>query len=127
MSEARIPRRSYELDTVMTELATMRRALEARLDEIKQFFALSPGRGVDWWQAYINYLQTSVWFSKRKQVELRARDICETPGCTRRVAHIHHLRYPPYSPGSPDWIIDEKLDDLMAVCIKCHEARHPHH
>jgi hypothetical protein len=46
---------------------------------------------------------------------------------SHRLSRIHnHLRYPQGCwPGSPEWITQEKLFHLRAICIGCHTDVHP--
>lgn len=77
------------------------------------------------WRRYYNeYLLTPTWRAKRRLVILRCGGVCE--GCgSRPPVQVHHLRYPEGCwPGSADWISKEKLFDLRAVCIRCHEDVH---
>lgn len=78
----------------------------------------------NWWSYYDAYLLTPVWQVKREKVLLRANGWCE--GCDERKAtQAHHLKYPQYCrPGSPEWIMQEKLFDLRAVCDGCHRDIH---
>lgn len=77
-----------------------------------------------WWQRYTEYLQSDTWRQKRARVMKRASGTCE--GCGERgAAHVHHLRYPQGCwPGSAEWVAQEKLFDLRAVCRKCHDDIH---
>jgi len=77
-----------------------------------------------WWQRYNAYLISPEWRRKRALVLKRAGGICE--GCGDKGAiQVHHLKYPTDCwPGSADWIAKEKLFDLRAVCIACHDDVH---
>lgn len=77
-----------------------------------------------WWAAYNAYLSSPVWQTKRAKVLRRANGRCE--GCgDRRAAQVHHLRYPQEClPGSAQWIAQEKLFDLKAICEVCHDDVH---
>jgi hypothetical protein len=35
------------------------------------------------------------------------------------------LRYPKAWPGSPEWIEQERLFDLIGICHQCHANIHP--
>ena len=77
------------------------------------------------WQArYSAYLLTPVWWAKRAHVLRRAAGRCE--GCgDERATQVHHRRYPQgVLPGSPEWIAQEKLFNLVAICRDCHEHVH---
>jgi hypothetical protein len=78
-----------------------------------------------WWDDYTVYLQSPEWRAKRDKVMRRANGMCE--GCgDRRAVQVHHLRYPQgCRPGSPEWLAQEKLFDLRAICVDCHEDVHP--
>jgi len=77
-----------------------------------------------WWVAYNAYLASPTWRSKRQRVLERASGKCE--GCgERRATQVHHLRYPQGCwPGSKEWIAQEKLFDLRAICDGCHTDVH---
>jgi hypothetical protein len=77
-----------------------------------------------WWNDYSAYLLSPTWRTKRESVMRRANGICE--GCGhRRAAQVHHLRYPRGCwPGSEQWIREEKLFDLRAICFECHDDVH---
>jgi len=77
-----------------------------------------------WQSDYFEYLSSPIWRGKRARVLQRANDMCEGCGC-RRAWQVHHLRYPRNCrPGSDDWIRQEKLFDLRAICRECHEDVH---
>ena len=44
------------------------------------------------------------------------RPICEKDGCTNEATDVHHLTY--------ERIGKERLDDLQALCRKCHKQQH---
>ena len=62
---------------------------------------------------YRKYMQSKSWKEKR-QAKLDARSgKCECKGgCTREATQVHHLHY--------DSLGNESLDDLQALCPKCH-------
>jgi hypothetical protein len=77
-----------------------------------------------WREAYGRYLLSGEWFAKRAKVMRRANDTCEGCGIHRAI-QVHHLRYPRNClPGSDQWIAQEKLFDLRAICLECHEDVH---
>jgi hypothetical protein len=80
-----------------------------------------------WWTAYNEYLASPIWLEKRRRVLERAHYVCE--GCAiRRAAQVHHLHYPRgMLPGTPEWIEQEMLFDLRAICAHCHDTLHPEH
>jgi hypothetical protein len=77
-----------------------------------------------WHTLYAEYLRSEPWRRKRNIVLRRAGSICE--GCgEKRPLQVHHTRYPQGCwPGSDDWIAQEKLFDLRAICRSCHEDIH---
>ena len=82
------------------------------------------GRRQQWQSDYSEYLSSPIWRGKRARVLQRANNMCEGCGC-RRAWQVHHLRYPKNCrPGSDDWIRQEKLFDLRAICRECHEDVH---
>ena len=77
-----------------------------------------------WREAYNRYLLSGEWFAKRAKVMRRANDTCEGCGIHRAV-QVHHLRYPRNcQPGSDEWVKQEKLFDLRAICRECHDDVH---
>jgi hypothetical protein len=77
-----------------------------------------------WWAAYGIYLQSPIWLEKRRLVLRRCGGICE--GCgVRKAVQVHHLEYPKDClPGSPEWLRQEKLFHLVALCLDCHDDLH---
>jgi 5-methylcytosine-specific restriction endonuclease McrA len=77
-----------------------------------------------WWRLYDAYLRSDVWREKRAAVMQRADGRCE--GCLDcRASQVHHRRYPRNCwPGSDEWIRQEKLFDLVAICEACHDDVH---
>jgi hypothetical protein len=82
-------------------------------------------RNRTWQILYGNYLTTPTWKNKRALVHKRANGLCE--GCGQsRSTQVHHREYPKGCwPGSPQWISQEKLFHLIALCAECHEDIHP--
>ena len=67
------------------------------------------------WQDYAVYLKSVEWRKKRSQVFKRAGYICER--CHQGEAvQAHHLTYA--------HVFNEPLEDLQAVCYRCHELTH---
>jgi 5-methylcytosine-specific restriction endonuclease McrA len=79
---------------------------------------------VQWSEMYADYLRSPAWKDKRAKVLKRANGLCE--GCGEKTAaQVHHLRYPQACwPGSPEWLAQEKLFDLRAICRDCHQDVH---
>ena len=77
-----------------------------------------------WWTAYRVYLAGPVWQHRRSLVLRRSGWVCER--CGRRPAvQVHHLRYPRQCrAGSRRWLAQERLADLQAVCLMCHDQLH---
>jgi hypothetical protein len=64
---------------------------------------------------YKSYLASPAWRDRRLGVIRRARGICER--CRRwPIVNVHHLTY--------DRVGAEPLEDLLGVCIKCHDQLH---
>ena len=51
-----------------------------------------------------------------KSIALEHLPTCENDGCTNEAVHVHHLTY--------ERIGKEWLEDLQALCRKCHEQKH---
>lgn len=51
-----------------------------------------------------------------KSIALEHRPICENDGCSNEATDVHHLTYKRLG--------KEQLDDLQALCRKCHEQKH---
>lgn len=65
-------------------------------------------------ERYQRYLCSPEWWAKRNAVMERARGLCER--CGREAEQVHHLTYARK--------YDERLDDLLAICGRCHNAIH---
>ena len=62
---------------------------------------------------YQTYLQSHEWEAKRKEKLESCQYKCECEGgCHRQATQIHHLHY--------DTLGNESLQDLQALCAKCH-------
>ena len=71
----------------------------------------------DWSQAYQNHIDSPEWAVIRDQVRQRSCGLCEQ--CKEKPArHVHHLTYKRLGA--------EPLDDLLHLCLDCHQKRHPH-
>lgn len=102
-----------------------------RIEDSRQWAAVEAQRQSDearWWGLYQAYLLTPIWRAKRQRVLERARGWCE--GCGEHpAAEVHHKQYPRQFPGvclpgSPEWLAQEKLFHLVALCRKCHGEVH---
>ncbi len=62
------------------------------------------------------YLKSDEWKRKRDAVMSFAWSICENEGCTNEAKQVHHLNY--------ERIGEEGLEDLQALCPKCHMQKH---
>jgi hypothetical protein len=71
----------------------------------------------DWWQAYREYLASPEWKARVAAVQERAGGRCEQPGCRRKGRHAHHKHYRNFG--------NEPLEDLIWLCLPCHQAEHP--
>lgn len=57
------------------------------------------------------------WASIRAQAKKRAQGCCEECGKPTAEYHVHHLTYARRG--------KELLTDVLAICLPCHEAKHP--
>lgn len=65
---------------------------------------------------YQTYLRSPEWKAKRQEKLDSCQHKCECEGgCCREATQIHHLHY--------DTLGNESLDDLQALCPKCHMAK----
>lgn len=64
---------------------------------------------------YNHYLNSQEWAAMREVILARASWTCEQCG-QNKAAHVHHLTYERFGAERPE--------DLMAVCIPCHEQLH---
>ena len=65
--------------------------------------------------SYLEYLKSSDWKERRKELMEEAEGICDE--CGGKAKHIHHLRY--------DNLGDEILEeDVVALCEECHKEIH---
>jgi len=65
-------------------------------------------------ERYAKYLCSKEWWTKRNAVIKRSNSYCEK--CHKPAVHVHHLTYIRK--------YDERLEDLIALCVKCHEEIH---
>lgn len=66
--------------------------------------------------AYLAYLQTSIWKEKKELVHKRDGYACVDCGNTKHL-DCHHLTY--------ENLGDESLDELVTLCRSCHKLKHP--
>ena len=65
---------------------------------------------------YQTYLRSPEWKAKRQEKLDSCQQKCECEGgCCREASQIHHLHY--------DTLGNESLEDLQALCAKCHMAK----
>ncbi len=65
---------------------------------------------------YDTYLLSDEWKQRRTKVLARCRGTCEK--CRkRRAVHVHHISY--------DHFGNEPLEDLLGLCLRCHQQEHP--
>lgn len=96
-----------DFDEVLLE-----RYRKERSDAIKR---ADESESSEWWDWYTEYLDSTEWREKRKQVLRRAQYLCE--GCrSAEATQVHHLTY--------RHVGDELLFELVAVCEGCHERCH---
>lgn len=63
---------------------------------------------------YTKYMQTQTWKLKRERALIRSNFKCEL--CGFDASEVHHLTY--------ERLGDESVDDLQALCFKCHWEAH---
>lgn len=64
---------------------------------------------------YDRYMRSPEWYARRKACLKRANGMCQS--ClTAKAVHAHHLTYARFQHELPD--------DLLAVCLPCHEKIH---
>lgn len=68
-------------------------------------------------EEYREYITSTAWKSKREQTLKRAGYKCEVCGFSKWSAklEVHHLTYERFK--------NERLEDLMVVCEKCHKQK----
>ena len=66
---------------------------------------------------YAAHLNSDRWKQIRQRVMERAGYVCEQLGCARTADHVHHATYKNLG--------DEPIEDLLALCYRCHQAKHP--
>lgn len=66
---------------------------------------------------YRKHLKSDRWKQIRQRVMERAGYVCEQDECARTAVHVHHETYKNFG--------DEPLEDLLALCHRCHQAQHP--
>ena len=72
-------------------------------------------RSDEWWTQYGNYLASPEWHAIRRKIIDASRGICEY--CrTSPAVQVHHKTY--------DRVGQERMEDLSAVCLKCHQQLH---
>lgn len=64
---------------------------------------------------YKQYLKTSHWQAKRREVLEWAGHSCQLCN-SKKILHVHHRNY--------DNLWNEQLSDLIVLCKKCHEKHH---
>ena len=69
----------------------------------------------EWFEGYSEYLKSDKWKIKRAKVLERDNNICKA--CeTNKATQVHHLSY--------QFVFDEPLFDLIAICTLCHDKIH---
>jgi hypothetical protein len=65
--------------------------------------------------SYQDYIQSPAWEKLRKKAFSRANGKCEL--CGEKAENVHHVQYPKH-------FKDDCLENLVAVCQKCHRLCH---
>ena len=63
---------------------------------------------------YNNYIQSKDWKAKRTEALNRDNNLCRV--CGNKAEEVHHITY--------ENLFNEKLEDLLSVCQKCHIEIH---
>jgi 5-methylcytosine-specific restriction endonuclease McrA len=90
---------------------------EKKAEENKQLWEMVKINNYNFsdYKKYIDYLSSQKWKRKRDEVLIRDNDLCQE--CKLKPAiEIHHITY--------ENLYDEKLQDLVALCIECHAETH---
>lgn len=67
---------------------------------------------------YRKYIKSDAWYAKQQAKLEASNGKCECEGgCIRDATQIHHLHY--------DTLGNEGMEDLLALCPKCHMAKSP--
>lgn len=67
---------------------------------------------------YGDYLKTGHWQTLRKKKLRKAKGRCRECGTKYQILHVHHKTYERRG--------EERLDDLVVLCAKCHAKAHSH-
>ena len=104
------PTFDYHLNEKRKELSTEFFQIKQRLDK-----EIRTQKNILFRNNYNDYMLSREWEEKRKLVLERDNNICQK--CKEKPAEqVHHLTY--------DNFRNEKLEDLMSVCVSCHEKIH---
>jgi len=68
----------------------------------------------EWWEWYQRYLESGAWQLKRFEVLRRDRHTCRW--CGQPAKQVHHFSY--------ERVGYEALDDLISLCVACHDEEH---
>lgn len=72
----------------------------------------------EWWNRYSRYLKSPEWRALRKRLYKDRDGRCEDCGKKLRGKyHAHHETY--------QRVGNEDLEDLVLLCDRCHQKRHP--
>lgn len=64
---------------------------------------------------YNKYIKSKKWYKKRNWYFKNNDNICKSCGSNENI-HLHHINY--------DRLGNEKMKDLMPLCIECHTKLH---
>lgn len=71
-------------------------------------------RFTPWWRRYRRYMRSPAWLEKRAARLRLDKGLCVR--CGARARHVHHVSY--LRLGA------EEMEDLLSLCLPCHEAEH---
>lgn len=72
----------------------------------------------DWWTRYSSYLKSSEWKAKRQRLYRDRKGRCED--CGKKLKSKYHAHHSTYARAG-----NEDLGDLVLLCERCHQKRHP--
>ena len=72
----------------------------------------------DWWARYSSYLKSSEWKAKRQRLYRDRKGRCED--CGKKLKSKYHAHHSTYAR-----VGNEDLGDLVLLCERCHQKRHP--
>lgn len=72
----------------------------------------------DWWTRYSEYLKSPEWKAKRQRLYRDRNGRCQD--CGKKLKSKYHAHHSTYAR-----VGNEDLGDLVLLCERCHQERHP--